>query len=180
MPTLRIHKSQQNMPHFVTITVIEWIDIFTKSEYTKIIIDSLSFCQKYKGLKVYEYVIMSNHVHMIVGTPETNNLSNVLADFKRFTSKIMWKHLRKDNRTYILNLLENSYRKKKGTIKQIWQRENYPEVIFSEKFLLTKIKYIYFNPVKKGYVEHPEEWRYSSARNWILGKHDVIQLDSRG
>ncbi|PIY92702.1 MAG: transposase, partial [Candidatus Magasanikbacteria bacterium CG_4_10_14_0_8_um_filter_42_12] len=90
-----------------------------------------------------------------------------------------WKLLEKDNRSYILNILNNSYNRKKGYVTQIWQRENYPEVIYSDTFLLTKIKYIYFNPVKKGYVEQPEDWQYSSARNWIKEKHDIIELDPR-
>ncbi|OIO18786.1 MAG: hypothetical protein AUJ37_04765 [Candidatus Magasanikbacteria bacterium CG1_02_41_34] len=179
MPTLRVNLSQQNMPHFVTLTVIEWIDIFTKPEYFKVITDSLMFCRKNKGLRVYEYVIMTNHIHMIVGTPEANNLSQVLSDFKKYTTRELWKLLEKDNRSYILNILNNSYNRKKGYVTQIWQRENYPKVIYSDVFLLTKVKYIYFNPVKKGYVEQPEDWQYSSARNWIKEKHDIIELDPR-
>jgi len=179
MPTLRINKSAQNMPHFITLTVIEWIDIFTKPEYFKTITDSLTYCRKNKGLKVYEYVIMSNHMHIIIGTPDDDNLVQVLSDFKKHTKREIWKLLEKDNRHYIVNILNNSYHKKKGYVKQIWQRENYPERINSETFMLTKVRYIYMNPVKKGYVSKPEHWQYSSAKNWVLGDHSIIQLDPK-
>ena len=167
------------MPYFITCTVLEWIDIFTKPEYFKIITDSLTYCRKNKGLKVYEYVIMTNHLHMIAGTPEADTMSHVLSDFKKHTTREIYRQLEKDNRRYILNILNNSYHKKKGYANQIWQRENYPEMIHSDQFLLTKVKYMYMNPVLKGYVVQPEHWQYSSARNWIFGKHDVIELDKR-
>ncbi len=56
----------QNAAHFLTITIVSWVDIFTKKIYRDIIIDSLKYCQKEKGLEIYGYVIMSNHIHLIV------------------------------------------------------------------------------------------------------------------
>ncbi len=179
MPTLRINKQSQNIPHFVTLTTIEWIDIFTKPEYFEVIEQSLQFCRKYKRLKVYEYVIMMNHIHLIISTPEQNNLPQVLSDFKKHTTKKLWELLEKDNRKYIKNILQNSYNRKKGYVNQIWQRENYPEPIYTEKFLMTKIQYIWMNPVKKGYVLKPEDWLHSSARKWVLGNVDGFELDKR-
>jgi REP element-mobilizing transposase RayT len=71
--------------YFLTLQVLGWADIFTRQSYRDIIIDSFVFCRKSKGLKVYSYVIMSNHVHCIVGAE--NNLSDVIRDFKKFTAK---------------------------------------------------------------------------------------------
>ncbi len=178
MPTKRIHQKNENEMHFLTLTIIEWIDIFTKPEYFKVIIDSLKYCRKNKGLKVYEYVIMTNHIHLIVKAKQGYKLSQIASDFKKHTTREILKLLEQDNRRYILNLTENSFAKKKGYDKQIWQRENYPEVILSEKFLRQKIRYIYKNPVKKEYVVNPEDWLYSSARNRILDDNSVIELDS--
>ena len=164
--------------HFITLTIIEWIDIFTKPEYFQVIIDSLKYCRKNKGFKLYEYVIMTNHIHLIVRAKEGHKLSQIISDFKKYTTREILSLLEKDNRRYILNLFKNSFAKKIGYEKQIWQRENYPEVIMSDKFLREKIKYIYKNPVKKEYVVNPEDWLYSSARNRILDDHSVIELDS--
>ena len=85
--------------------------------------------------------------------------------------------LEKDNRKYISALIKSSYSKKKNTAFQIWQRENYPEIIESEKFFLQKINYIHNNPVKKCYVAKPEDWLYSFARNYLLNDSSVIVVD---
>ncbi|HTW96933.1 MAG TPA: transposase, partial [Candidatus Methylomirabilis sp.] len=163
--------------HFLTLTIIEWIDIFTKPAYFKIIIESLKFCQAKKGLKLFEFVILTNHLHLIAKAKDGRKLSQIISDFKKYTTREILKELQKDNRRYILNLIANSFSKKIGYENQIWQRENYPEVIISEEFLREKINYIHNNPVKKGCVSLPEHWRYSSARNDILNDSSLIELD---
>ncbi len=95
MPTLRINKENENLIHFLTITVIEWIDIFTKPEYCKIITDSLKFCRENKGLILYGYVIMPNHIHLLVGARGSFNLSQIISDFKKHTTREILKTLKK-------------------------------------------------------------------------------------
>ncbi|MBU0648922.1 transposase [Patescibacteria group bacterium] len=177
MPTLRIAKINENEPHFLTLTVIEWINIFTKAEYFKAIAESLEFCRKNKGLSLYEYVIMTNHLHIIGAAKEPEVLSNIIRDFKRNTTKEILKLLERDNRKYILRLIKHSFQGKKGNEMQVWQRENYPQVIVSEEFYLKQVNYIHNNPVKAGYVEKPEDWLYSSARNHILTDSSIIKLN---
>ncbi|MDD5731642.1 MAG: transposase [Patescibacteria group bacterium] len=177
MPTPRVNKENESFPHFVTITTIEWLDIFTKKEYFEIMIDCLKYCRDKLGLLLYEYVFMTNHIHLIIQSKEGYKLSQIISSFKQFTSKRILDELEKDHRKYILKIIENSFSKKEGTQIQIWQRENYPEVLETEKFMDQKIDYIYNNPVKKGYVEKPEDWTYSSARNKFLDDNSVITLD---
>lgn len=167
--SFRIYNVNENEIHFLTLKTVEWIDVFTKSEYFKIIIKSLKYCQKEKGLLIYEYVIMTNHLHFIL---------QVINDFKRFTTNQIWESLKKDNRTYIINVLEESSKKKKGYNRQVWQRENWPVLIYSDKFLEQKINYIHYNPVEKDYVKNPEEWLYSSARNRLSNDDSIISLSN--
>lgn len=178
MPPKRIKQENENAIHFLTITIIEWIDIFTKPEYFHIVIDSLKYCRKNKGLLLYEFVIMTNHLHLIAKAKEGYKLSQIISDFKKHTTKEIIKELEKDSRRYILNLIKNSFSRKKDYQNQIWQRENYPEIIVNENFLSEKIKYIYNNPVKKEYVAKSEDWLYSSARNRTLNDNSVIELDN--
>ena len=178
MPPKRINQENENEVHFLTITIIEWIDIFTKPEYFQIIINSLKYCRKNKGLFLYEYVIMTNHIHLIAKAKEGYKLSQIISDFKKHTTREILKELEKDNRRYILNLVRNSFSKKKDCQNQIWQRENYPELIMNEKFLNEKINYIYNNPVKKEFVANQKDWKYSSAKNRIANNNSVIELDS--
>src|SRR5688572_2648760 len=76
----------QNKLYFVTFTVVQWLDVFTRQEYRDIFLDSIRYCQKHKGLEVGAYVIMSNHVHMIIGRDGEENLEGIIRDIKKFTS----------------------------------------------------------------------------------------------
>jgi putative transposase len=95
--------------YFVTFTVINWIDIFTRKEYRDIIVDSLNFCIANKDLLVYAWVIMSNHIHLIISIKtEGGNLSDVIRDFKKYTSKeisSMMQTIRESRREWILEAM---------------------------------------------------------------------------
>ena len=74
--------------YFVTIRVIDWVDVFTREEYKYIITDSLDYCRRSKGLYLYAWVLMTNHLHLIVSHEiDNDHLWKVLGDFKKFTSK---------------------------------------------------------------------------------------------
>ena len=167
-PSPRIIKKDIGGIYFLTLTVIEWINIFTKKEYYELLADSLRYCIQHKGLILYEYVFMTNHIHLIISAKGGVGLDDIIRDFKRFTTQEIKKLLYRDNRKYILRLIKNSFKRKKGSKFQIWQRENYPVTIETEDFLNTKIEYIWHNPVKKGYVLNPEDWLYSSAKQRLL------------
>jgi REP element-mobilizing transposase RayT len=76
----------QQAIHFLTFSVVNWVGIFSRQIYRDILLDNLSYCQKEKSLIIYAYVIMSNHVHILVKS-ETGNLSNTIRDFKSYTTK---------------------------------------------------------------------------------------------
>ncbi|WP_349293605.1 transposase [Flavobacterium flavigenum] len=76
----------QSLPHFITATVVDWIDVFTRQTYRDIVIDCLDYCIKNKGMILYGYVIMSNHIHLIVQSEE-GKLSDLIRDFKKFMAK---------------------------------------------------------------------------------------------
>ena len=73
--------------YFVTSTVVDWIDIFTRPKYNHIILESLAYFHEKKGLRIYAWVLMSNHLHMIVSSGTEATVSDILRDFKKFTSK---------------------------------------------------------------------------------------------
>lgn len=80
--------NNQYHTHFLTMTIVGWADIFTRLVYKEIVVDSLKFCQKEKGLVVHAYVIMSNHIHLIATAHENSKgLSAIIGDFKKFTAK---------------------------------------------------------------------------------------------
>jgi putative transposase len=83
----------QGNAHFLTLQIVSWVDIFTRKVYKDIIVDALNYCIKHKGLIVYAYVIMSNHLHIITQS-DGDNLSGIIRDFKSFTSKEMLKYIK--------------------------------------------------------------------------------------
>jgi putative transposase len=178
MPTLRIKKENENLPHFITMTTIGWLDIFTKKEYSEAIINCLKYSRANLGLLLYEYVIMTNHVHLIAAAAEGKYLSNIIASVKRYTTAEILNLLRADNRCYISDVLKLHNVGRDGFPINVWQRENYPEVIIANKFYEKHMEYIHNNPVRKGYVANAQDWTYSSAGYRYLGDKSVIDLDN--
>lgn len=131
----------QSLPHFVTITTIDWIDLFSRKVYRDVIIDCLKYCQKHKGLVLIAYVIMSNHLHLIVQS-DVCKLSGLLRDIKKITSyKILGliKEIPESRADWMLKRFEFAAQANaRSGSYQVWQSSNHPEEIFSEKFLWTK------------------------------------------
>lgn len=154
MPLKRIDTAYNEGFYFVTPTVWNWYYLFDRHERWEILADSLSYCQQNKGLLIYAYVFMLNHLHMIVQSPD---VSGFLRDFKRYTTT----QLRKNIETYEPNVMELFSDRNKGYC--IWKEDNQPKLIENEAFFLQKLSYIHNNPVIKGYVMQPEHWKWSSA-----------------
>ena len=160
--------------YFLTSTIVEWLPVFTEQIYFDIIIDSLKFCQKQKDLSLYAYVILDNHFHLIASAPE---LSATIASLKKFTARQIIDTLKERNKVWLLT--ELAFYKKKHKVKsqyQVWQEGSHPQLILTEKIFRQKIEYVHNNPVKRGLVDLPEHWRYSSARNYFLEDHSVIEI----
>lgn len=163
--------------YFSTCTIVQWQCIFKEQKYFQIVIDSLKYCTENKGLYVLGYVIMPNHLHLLTSNTEDTNLSNIMRDFKHFTSTQIATELENNNeRLFLYVFIKAAKARKKKQNYKIWQDEFRPEGIFSEKWFLQKLEYIHNNPVRKGFVTKPEEWKYNSARNWILDDESVVQI----
>ena len=160
----------QALPHFITATVVDWIDVFTRKSYRDCIIECLDYCIKNKGMILYGYVIMSNHIHMIVQSNE-GNLSDLIRDFKKFTDKTILDKIQNEpesRREWMLErfkLATESHSRNKNY--QFWQYGNHPEEIYSNKFMWSKLDYVHLNPVRAGIVEKASQYIYSSASNYV-------------
>lgn len=160
--------------YFTTSSIIQWIPMFTSKQYFEILTFAMTYCQENKDLEIYFYVVLENHFHMICHGPE---LSRTIQSLKRHTAKLIIKQLEQENKTWILNLL--SFYKKNHKIKskhQIWQEGFHPQQIISEKMFIQKAEYIHYNPVKRGYVTNPEDWYYSSARDYNTDQDGPVKV----
>ncbi|MCU0325764.1 MAG: transposase [Spirosomaceae bacterium] len=166
--------------YFLTITVVDWVDVFTRPIYRHIIIDSLKYCQEAKGLEIYAWVLMSNHLHLVASaTKDGVTMSDILRDFKKFTSKKIVEAIQNENESrkqWLLYRFEYNGRfNPKIKEFKFWQDGNDAKECYSLDFIEQKVNYIHQNPVRAEIVDFPEDYIYSSARNYC-GKKGLIDV----
>ncbi|WP_428653419.1 REP-associated tyrosine transposase [Runella sp.] len=173
------NKISEGYVYFLTMTVVDWVDVFTRPVYKNIIVNSLLYCQKEKGLEVYAWVLMTNHLHLLASAKEGYHLSDILRDFKKFTSKKIVETIsnepesRKQWMLYRFNY--HGFWHPKNQHFKFWQDGNEAKEIHTNDFLFQKLHYIHDNPVRATIVEYPEEYLYSSARDYV-GKKGLIDV----
>jgi len=151
-------------PHFLTATVVNWTPLFSSQNLVQCLLDSLYYLQSEGRLILYAYVILENHLHLVAAAP---NLSKQIGNFKSYTARRIIDFLVAHNAHNVLEQLAwHKLRHKYDRDYQLWQEGSHPEVIQGEVMMRQKIEYIHNNPVKRGYVDLPIHWRYSSARNY--------------
>lgn len=156
MPSRRIATELNSGTYYLTLTVQRWYYLFDRFNRWQILADSLRYCQQQKGLELNGYVFMLNHLHLIVTSPD---VAGFLRDFKRFTSKKLKENI-ETHEPRVLELFIDESGK-----YHFWHDTNAPKKIENPAFYLQKLNYIHENPVRKGYVERPEYWRWSSANS---------------
>jgi putative transposase len=152
---------QDHHTYFATCTVVNWLPLFSKPDLAQIILDSLQFLNETERLILHAYVIMENHLHLI---GSSHDFSSQMKNFKSFTARRLVDFLSQSGpHSDLKKLAVFRKRHKADQDFQVWQEGYHPEAILNEGMLRTKIDYIHHNPVRRGYVELPEYWRYSSA-----------------
>lgn len=154
MPWKQIAQELNDQIYFLTFTVNHWYYIFDRYNRWEIIENSLNYCIKNKGLKIYAYVFMLNHIHLIVEAPD---VSGFVRDFKKYTAGEIIDNLRK-NEPLVAKLFED-----KDGKYSIWKKTNMPILLESESVFWQKKAYVEANPVKKSYVNDSSHWIRSSA-----------------
>jgi REP element-mobilizing transposase RayT len=151
-------------PYFITCTTVNWLALFNDPLIVDILFESLNFLQQRKRLRVWAYVVMDNHVHLIISSPHPGK---EIGDFKSYTARAIIDHLKAKRALALLRMLSfYKLKHRRDRNYQIWQEGSHPEMIIYEDMLTQKVEYIHNNPVEKRFVEFPEHWLYSSARNF--------------
>lgn len=159
-----------DVAYFVTITTVNWIDVFTRLRQKYVLLNSLAYCQKKKGLEIYAYCIMSSHIHLLCKAGNGNLLSDVIRDFKKHTSKRIIQTILEfpeSRREWMLDLFKKACEHLKRDQKyKVWQDGYHAEIATSNWFIKQKVEYIHNNPVAEKLVTLPEDYIFSSARNY--------------
>jgi putative transposase len=142
----------QNAIYFLTFPIVDWIDIFTRPSYKNIIVDSLNYCIENKGLTIYSWCLMTNHLHLIVRANEGNRLSDFIRDFKKFTAKKIIDVINEEPESRKEWLLYRfSFAGKfdnRITNYKVWQDTSHPVILDNNDLINQKINYINDNPVR--------------------------------
>ena len=173
--------SENDIPHFITLTLVEWIDLFSRERYKEIIIDSLKYCIANKGLVLHAYVIMSNHIHMIIQAKNGEDLAALVRDFKRYTARVIYNTLKTDRResrrNWMLWIMERQGEKSSPNERvKVWIHENHPVALVTNTMMDQRLNYIHQNPVKAGICYTPEDYKYSSAGVYA-GEEGVLEVE---
>lgn len=170
----------QSSLYFISTATVFWVDVFTREEYSNILMEGLSFCVKEKDLDIYAYCLMTNHFHAIIGT-RGRPMDKILRELKQFTAKRILSTIENNpfesRKKWMLRLFEWSGKRTAGNERyQFWQHDNHPVWLNSYDVIMQKLDYIHQNPVRAGFVDRPEDWRYSSAKNYYTKEQTVIDV----
>lgn len=162
--------NDQNSPYFLTMTIVGWIDLFTRKELKLLIVDSLKYCQKNKGLIIYAWCLMPSHLHLICSADDGYSLTDILRDFKKYTSKSIIEtidFIDESRREWLVELFHDccKHLERKQEYK-IWQDGNHAKILYTPNFFYQKLNYLHNNPVEDMIVQNPEDYLFSSARNY--------------
>lgn len=167
--------------YFISFATVYWIDIFTREDYFGVMIESLDYCRKNKGMEIYGYCIMPSHIHLIFRSSLADP-SGLIRDFKGFTSRKMLKKIEENpqesRKEWLLWMFERAGKKNSNVSnRQFWQQNNKPIEIWSLKVFEQKLNYIHQNPVEAGFVCNPVDWKHSSAQNYGNDNHTILEID---
>ena len=173
----------QEQLYFISFAIVNWIDLFIRNEYKEIMLDSWKHCQQNKGLEIYGWCIMTSHIHMIIGT-HGEKLEDIMRDMKKHTSialkNAVKTHPGESRHEWLLWMTERAGKSNSQNKNfQLWQQDIHPIELTDLRILHQKLDYIHNNSVVAGIVEKPEDYLYSSTRNYygLPGLIDIILVE---
>ena len=148
----------------MTNTIVAWLPVFSQPAFAEQILESWRFVQRKRNMTLQAFVIMENHLHWIAAGPQ---LSKRVGEFKSFTAITIVKMMKQMKYDTLLQELKSyKLRHKTDQEHQLWQEGSHPQMIENDDMMWQKIEYIHNNPLRRGYVDDPIHWRYSSARSY--------------
>jgi REP element-mobilizing transposase RayT len=170
-----------NEIYFITFTILDWRSIFVEEKYINLVYKWFDYMKTNYGNKIHGYVIMPNHLHLLVYlTDRSPQPSKLIQNAKRFLAYQIVALLQVDNKTDLLDLFKSEARTKFGAKHKVFEDNFDSLVIQSRKLFLEKLNYIHNNPCQEKWalVDSPENYIHSSAANYFIGKglYDVDVL----
>jgi REP element-mobilizing transposase RayT len=156
-----------NTIYFYTVAIVDWIPLLESDKFKNIVLDSLIYLVKKKKLKVYGFVIMPNHIHIIWEAIEKNGKEMPQASFMKFTGHKFLEELKKNDSSLL-----SRFKVDDGARDyQFWQKKGQSTFLFNREILEQKLDYTHYNPLQEHWnlANNPNEYYYSSCTFYELG-----------
>ena len=163
-------------PQFFTATILEWKTLLHEDKYKRVIIKSLQFLVHQKRIRLYAFVIMNNHIHIIWQPLPEQTLQSLQHSFLKHTAQEIKLQLQQTNPELLSPFKVNA----KDRHYQFWERNSLSIELRSSAVFAQKLEYIHYNPVKAGLCNSPEAYYYSSAKFYTTGIDDFGMLTHCG
>jgi len=166
--------------YFVTTSAIQHYHLFRRDVMKRLVVDSLDCMRLRKRFKLYVFVIMPNHLHVIIKCCAEDPLSNVVRDLKKHIADRLIRHYQVEGNQSVLGVLASAVARPDKQRYKVWEDGYDAKDVFSPEFLRQKMAYSHNNPCQPHWnlVEHPEDYIWSSARFYLLGEPVIIPLDN--
>lgn len=170
-----------SIPHFVTFSVVGWIDVFSREQYKEMTVESLQYCMEQKGLTLHAWVIMTNHVHLIISS-KTSKLEELVRDMKEFTSKQIIKAItdnpEESRKEWMLNIFRYAGSGNKNNKEfQFWKQDYHPVELSTNEMLEQRLHYLHENPVRSGLIWAAWHYKYSSAIDYYTTEKGLVKIE---
>ena len=168
-------------PHFLTFTIVGWIDVFTRDIYKDIFVESLNYCIENKGLALHAWVIMTNHVNLIVSIND-NTISDFVRDIKKYSCKKIIESIlsnrRESRKEWMISMFEYAGKVNNNNLYfQFWKQYYHPIELNTIRRCQKALDYIHNNPVKAGLVWDPWHYKYSSGIDYYTNEKGLLKLE---
>ena len=166
--------------YFVTTTAVQHYAVFKRAVMKRLVVDSLD-CMRLRGrFRLYGFVIMPNHLHMMIQCDESDPLAACVRDLKKHIADRLIRQYRVEGNLSALNMLEDEVTRVGRQRRKVWEDGYNAKDVFSPEFLRQKMTYMHNNPCQPqwGLVRQPEDYIWSSARYYLLEVPAIIPLDN--
>jgi len=169
------------IPHFITFSVIGWIDVFSREVYKELFIKSVHYCQEHKGMILHAWVIMTNHVHLIISS-NNNKIEYIVRDLKKYTSKQITKAIEENNtesrKEWMLNIFRYAgITNNNNTSFQFWKQDYHPIELNNNEKIKQRLDYLHENPVRSGLVWESWYYKYSSSIDYYTNENGLLKIE---
>lgn len=171
------HFDNDGEGRFQTFNVHNQLPLLTDNGIRQIIINEIDNARNKFGFRLIAYVLMPEHVHIVLIPKANSKVGFIIGEIKRFSSKRIHEYLIKQKSKLLEKLIV-----KRNDIAQFvfWQRRCYDHNIRSEKAMWEKVNYCHNNPVKRGMVKSPADWKWSSYNYYYHDSDFPLKIDLEG